>query len=264
MRRLKYQAKLQYPNPKYQTNPKSQMPKFQTSKFWSLVIWSLVIIWNLVLGIWNSTYLYARDNIVAIVNDEIVTQKDLNDFINFTRIQLSKEATQVQVEKSLQSMIPQMLDKLIEDRLILQDAKKNDYKVEVAPKRFYSIKPDESRVKARLNEIKKRYPSDAEFQKDLSSQGLVQADIESKIREQLLMYNIIEFKIRSKILVSPEEVTSFYKENPKEFISSEMRQVEVLILESLDYAKTVSYELKRSANLADLAKIYPFTIENME
>ena len=45
--------KSQIPNPKSQTNPKSQFPKFQTVVFRSLVIGTLVLIWNLVLGAWN-------------------------------------------------------------------------------------------------------------------------------------------------------------------------------------------------------------------
>jgi hypothetical protein len=45
--------KSQIPNPKSQTNPKSQIPIFQTLVFRSLVIGSLVLIWNLVLGAWN-------------------------------------------------------------------------------------------------------------------------------------------------------------------------------------------------------------------
>jgi len=36
---------------------------------------------------------FAQDKIVAVVNDEIITQKDLNDFVNFMRMQLSIELT---------------------------------------------------------------------------------------------------------------------------------------------------------------------------
>jgi hypothetical protein len=52
-------------DPKSQINPPAkagfQTPKLQTKKFWFLVIWSLAIVWNLVLGNWNLTYLYAQD-----------------------------------------------------------------------------------------------------------------------------------------------------------------------------------------------------------
>lgn len=212
----------------------------------------MIIIWNLVLGNWNLSSLYAQDKIIAIVNNDIITQKDLNDFINFMRMQLSREYKGSELGKRIQSMKLDLQDRLIEDRLILQEAKKNDIKV------------DENRVKAKINEIKRRYPSDAEFQNDLAKQGLVQADIESKIREQLLMYNIVELKIRDKILVRPDEVTSFYNKNIKEFISSEERELEVFILESEDLANSFSYNLKSGQKSTDLATRYPFQVNNLQ
>lgn len=195
---------------------------------------------------------YAQDKIIAIVNNEVITQKDLSDFTNFIRMQLAKEFSDSEIEKRVKDMQPELLDKLIEDRLILQEAKKNNITV------------DESRLKARIAEIKSRYPSDVEFQKDLANQGLVQADIESKIREQLLMYYVIESQIRSKILVKPEEVTTFYNKNLKEFISPEERQLEMITLENEDQAKSFSYNWRTGEKLEDLATRYPLTVSNIK
>jgi len=40
----------------------------------------------------------------------------------------------------------------------------------------------------------------------------VQADLENKISEQMLMYNFVEQKVRSKVIVRPDEITSFTPE----------------------------------------------------
>jgi parvulin-like peptidyl-prolyl isomerase len=212
---------------------------------------SLAIVCILVLGAWNFNS-YADDKIVAIVNNDVITQKDLNDFINFTRMQLSKEYKDSDLEEKIESMKVDLLDRLIEDRLMLQEAKKNKIKIE------------ENRVKAKINEIKKRYNSDAEFQADLSKQGLVEADIETKIREQLLMYSIIEIEVKDKILIRPDEVTDFYNKNIKEVISGEERELEVITLENEDLAKSFSFGLKSGQKLVDLAARYPITVNKLK
>jgi parvulin-like peptidyl-prolyl isomerase len=194
---------------------------------------------------------FAEDKIIAIVNSDVITQKDLNDFIGFMRMQLSADFKGKALEEKIQSMKQDLLNRLIEDRLILQEAKKNNIRI------------DENRVKARISEVRGRYASDAEFKEDLAKHGLTQADMESRFREQLLMYEIVEQMVRSKIIVRPEEVTSFYNKNIKEFVSGEEREVETVALENDDLARIVSYELRTGIKLVDLAARYPLTVNKL-
>jgi len=250
--------KSQIPNPKSQINPVTdemknnyvsnglnpnfQIPKPQASKFWSLDIWLLIIVCNLVLGICNLNYLYAQDKIVAIVNNDIVTQRDLNNFINFTSIQLQAQYKEEELEDKIQSMKSDLLDKLIDDQLILQEAKREKINIEGA------------RVRARIEDIKKRYASDKEFQNALLQQGLSQADIETKIKEQLLMYAIIDAKIKRKIMINPAEVTDYYENNKDKFIVSEQRQFESLSIDNENTANDLYQKLKNNEGLQDVAK----------
>jgi parvulin-like peptidyl-prolyl isomerase len=194
---------------------------------------------------------YAQDKIVAIVNQDVITQKDYADFLNFMRLQLSSQYKGRELEEKINSAKADLLNRLIEDRLILQEAKKN------------GISVDEGRIKARLNEAKKGYPTEKQFQNDLMSQGLTQADIEKKIREQFLMFAIVEREVRSKVSIKPEEVTEFYKKNKKSFNSGEGRELEALSLENYDLARTVAHSLRTGAKVADLATRYPFTINQL-
>lgn len=199
----------------------------------------------------TSYELFAQDKIVAIVNNAAITQKDLDDFINFMRIQLSSEFTGEQLERKIQSMRPDLLNRLIEDRLILQEAKKNNIKI------------DDNRIKARIDEIRNGFSSEAEFQNALKRQGLVLADIESKIRDQLLMYNIIDIKVRSKIVVNPPEVTDFYNKNIDAFRLPEQRQLQVITMEDRDVAEEVSDNLKKGWELQNLAQRRSLSISNL-
>jgi len=195
--------------------------------------------------------LFAQDEIIAIVNEDAITQKDLNDFINFIRIQLSEEFKGEEMESKIQSMKLDLLDKLIEDRLILQEAKRN------------KIKIDESRVKARIDEIRKRYPSDAEFQNALSLQGMTQADIELKIKEQLLMYTIIDINVRSKIVVKPTEVTDFYQKNIEKFNTPEQREIASITIDKEEIANDIFNSLKNGGDLNNIASKYSLAVNKI-
>lgn len=185
---------------------------------------------------------------MAIVNKDVITERDLNDFLNFMRVDLRSEYTPEQLEGKIQAMKPDLLERLIEDKLILQEAKKSGMNVE------------ETRVKAKIGQIKKRYNSDSDFQDALRLQGLVQADVEAKIRDQFLMYNIIEFKIKNKIIVSPAEVTAFYEEHYLEFKSEEQRSFEIANIEDEARAKDICNYWKQNTDLQELSTKYSFSV----
>jgi len=195
--------------------------------------------------------LYAQDKVVAIVNNEIITQKDLNDFLNFISMQYSRQFKGKALEEKVGAMKQDLLQRLIEDRIILEQARNE------------KIFVDPNRVKAKIDEIKKRYPLESEFERDLAKQGLARVDLENKIREQMLMYNIVEQKVRSKVVVWPEEITSFYSQNKGDFLKPEERVLTVVILPDEGMAKDVSYQLRIGAKLEELAGKYPFTIDKL-
>lgn len=193
----------------------------------------------------------AQDKIAAIVNQDVITKKDFTDFLTFMRLQFSGQYKGKELEEKLNSVKVDLLNRLIEDRLILQEAKKSNIPI------------DEARIKSRINEAKRGYPSDAQFQAELMKQGLTQADIEKKIREQFLTFNIVDKEVRSKIIIKPEEVTDFYEKNKNSFNSGEGRELEAISLESDDLARTVAYSLKSGVKLVDLASRYPLTINQL-
>jgi len=200
---------------------------------------------------------FAQDSVVAIVNNDVITQKDLNDFLNFMRMQISAEYKGKDLEDRIQSMKLNLLQKLIEDRLILQEAK--NLKIEVG----------QDRIKSRIDDIKKKIGSDMEFQRSLKQQGLAQVDLESKIKDQLLMYNVIDYKIRSNIITTPSEVTDFYEKNKNEFKSPEQRDFASISIEDEKIANQIYSQLNAWQSFEQVAKKYgleinKFSVNNEE
>lgn len=195
---------------------------------------------------------YAEDKIVAVVNNEVITQKDLNDFLNFTRMQLAGQYKGRELEQKIQSMKIDLLNKLVEDRLILREAKVNN------------IQADNARVKARIDDLKKRYTSEMDFQHALTQQGITLADLENRIKEQLLTYNIVDYKIRSKIVVNPSEVTDFYEKNKAEFVIPEERDFLVVAMDKKELAQDIYEKLASGAPLGELKNKFSLSVDSMK
>lgn len=191
--------------------------------------------------------LYAQDQIVAVVNKEVITEKDLVDFASFLHLQLSRQYQGSQLQEKMETLIPGLLEKLIEDRLILQQAAKSNVTVEDAI------------VRGRIDEIRRNYDSDEQFQADLRNQGLVPADLEKRSREQIMSMRLIDEEVRSRIQVQPEEVTRFYQEHPDKFAPAEERLVDMVTCEHEATAVSAAHDLRRAIALADVQKRYPVT-----
>ncbi|MDD5565462.1 MAG: peptidyl-prolyl cis-trans isomerase [Candidatus Omnitrophica bacterium] len=184
----------------------------------------------------------AQKKIIAVANNEVITQKDLEDFTRFMRIQLSQQYQGKELEAKMQSMKLDLVDKLIEDRLILQEAKKN------------KVAADANQVKAKLEEIKKRYGSNMAFQDAIATQGLVEADIEERLKEQMSMYEFIQQKIKSRIIVKPEEVTEFFNTHKEEFVVGPQREFESVAARSMQAAEGIRAQLQAGKTMQEVAE----------
>jgi len=199
-----------------------------------------------------TSFVFAEDGVVAIVNNDVITQKDLNDFINFMRIQMSAQYSEAEVQQKINNMLPDLINRLIEDRLILQAAYREEIIIE------------EARIKARVIQIKKKYLTEADLQNALLVRGLSLADIELKIKEQLLMVKIIDKKIKGKIEVKPQEVTDYYYVHKQDFYNPEQRQVRFLIIEDSDLGKEFQKTITKYKDLAAIAKEFSLEITDLD
>lgn len=235
-------------NSKFKSNLKREISNIK----FKFGICNFVFILSFLFWIFNfNSSSLAQDKISAIVNNEVITQKDLDDFINYVRMQLSQDNTPENVERKIEKMKPDLLDRLIEDRLLIQEAKRSEIKI------------DPDRIKERIAQMKMRYHSDKEFQDSLAAQGLVEADIQERIKEQLYMYNLIEGKIKPKVKVNPEEVTDFYYKNIENFTISEERDFEYIIFDDEAKAQDAAEKLKNNRDWNEVAKKYSLTINKL-
>ena len=151
----------------------------------------------------------AEDAIIAVVNDEVITFKDLQDYIRQTFASLSAQGLpEDKVKEMMADLQTNGLKQLIEDKLILSRA--NEIGIEVRDKL----------VDERVAQIKAKYDSDQTFLDALVKNGATITDLREKILEQLKIKFVIDHEVRSKVFVNPQEVTEFYEQNKDSFQKS--------------------------------------------
>jgi len=187
----------------------------------------------------------AQDRVVAVVNNEIITQKDLDGFIAFMRVQLAREYSALQLERKIDSIKPDLLQRLIEDRLILQEARKSNITI------------DKWRIKAKISELKRAHNTEKEFQDFLNQQGVTEADLAQKMKDQMMTYEIVENKIKNKIVIKPSEITDYYEKNIGQFFVEEQREFISVVTQSQDLANKLSGALKSGKTAAAVEVEYP-------
>ncbi len=201
--------------------------------------------------VFGSSVISAEDGLVAIVNNEAITQKDLSNFINFMRIQMSAQYSKEEVEQRINQMRPDLIQRLIEDRLILQAAYKEDIII------------NENRIKARVQQMRKNYLTEADFQNALAAQGLNLADVELKIKEQLLMMEIIDRKIRAGIVLKPQEITDYYNAHSQGLQKPEERLVRFITIKDPKLARQIQETIAEYKDLDAISRSYSLEITDL-
>ncbi|MEW6008434.1 MAG: peptidyl-prolyl cis-trans isomerase [Candidatus Omnitrophota bacterium] len=176
------------------------------------------------------------DMIVAVVNDMIITQSELQEYINFSLLQLASQIEKDKLKEEFLDIAKEALTRLIEDKLILHEAIKAGLIIE------------DAFIEARLEEIRLRFPSEEEFKKYLLSQNLTLSDIKKNLKDQELMRSIVDKEIRSKIYVSPQETTQFFNEHPEVFSEPEARKVSLVSFSKKEEAEASLKELSQGGD----------------
>lgn len=166
-------------------------------KFYRLLVFGFVLL-SSIFNCFSQT-----NQIVAKVNNGVITSDDLE---KYSQMLLSKNDRQA-LAASKEELKKEALNRLIEDRLILQEAKKEE--IEVPPVWL------ENKIKQLIS----RHPSQEAFYESLEEQGITMSYLKERLREQYLMKEIIDQNVRAKVVIAPGEINQCYQENQEDFQS---------------------------------------------
>ncbi len=137
------------------------------------------------------------DKVVAVVNDNVLTESELNAQVELLRKQLMSKNMQLPAENVLRK---QVLQHLIDEDIQLQLAKNNNMTVD-------SIELDESIAKiAAENKL-----SLTELREELSKQGLTWENYREAIRREMLISRMQQRSVGKDVVVSAQQVDDYLK-----------------------------------------------------
>ncbi|HLX23085.1 MAG TPA: peptidylprolyl isomerase [Usitatibacter sp.] len=157
------------------------------------------------------------DRIVAVVNDEVITQNDLSERVNLVVKQLQRGGGQVPSGEVLNR---QILERMINDLLQIQLAKENGIKVDDA-----TLDKTIERI-AQENNL-----SMPDFRTALDHDGVKYPRFREDIRQEILLSRLREREVDNQVIVTDAEVETEMAREAKEASSdSEFRLSHILIM----------------------------------
>lgn len=194
------------------------------------------------------------DRIIAVVNDEVITQNDLNERISLVKRQLQGQNVQLPPADVLSK---QLLERMINDLVQVQLAKESGLKV------------DDATLEKTIQRIAdENSMSMSSFRAMLEKDGIKYARFREDIRQEILLTRLREREVENTIVVTDAEVESQVAAEARDQSSGgEFRLAHVLVLvpqqatpEQIEARRRRALqalaELRKGANFAQVAATY--------
>lgn len=138
------------------------------------------------------------DGIVAIVNKDVITQKELDIKVNEAKAELARQKIQLPPNDLLAA---QVLQRMINDRLIAQEAA-----------RFKIVVTDQN-VQQAVDAIAQRNKMTVpQLRKQIEATGMTWSDYQVSLRKEVMLDRVRQRVSESNMLISDAEVDAFLRE----------------------------------------------------
>jgi len=141
------------------------------------------------------------DRVVAVVNQEIITLSEVEKWAKPFQEKIITE-DRLERREQLQEVYRKVLERLIEEKLIDQEVKKN------------GIKISSKEVEATLEEVKRRNTAtQEELERALAVEGLTLDAYKKQIEKGLQRKKLIHWSVKVEMKLGEKELRDFYQKN---------------------------------------------------
>ncbi|MBN1931691.1 MAG: SurA N-terminal domain-containing protein [Desulfobacterales bacterium] len=206
------------------------------------------------------------DRVAAVVNDDIITLYDLNLLLKPYEESIHAQGYPSEKEtKMLTEIHEKLLNQLIDQKLADQESRR------------LKISVDEKEIDQAIETIKAagNY-TDEELKGELEKQGLKLEVYRRHIREQILQTKLVEFEIKSKIIISKEDIKSYYEAHDDIYGSRKKYHLRNILMKVSAFGgdqekrevykrmEAIREKLKNGQAFEDLARVYSESSLNAE
>ncbi|HET9553485.1 MAG TPA: peptidylprolyl isomerase [Anaeromyxobacteraceae bacterium] len=159
------------------------------------------------------------DRVAAVVNGEVITLAELRDRAGDDLRRAERLDAGPARDRAVALALRGAYDLLVAEKL---------FKAQSAA---LQLEITDAQVDAAIDDIKKRNRfDDATFEQVLKEQGLEKAGFRAQIKSQLEAMQLLNYKVRSRVKVSDEDLQNYYKTHPVAFEGEEERHVRHIFL----------------------------------
>ncbi len=189
------------------------------------------------------------ERILAVVNDELITEQDLQMVMAPVAAQIRTTSTGQEFIDRMKEARYQFLDRVIEDKLILSEAKR----------KLVIVKDPE--VDEMMAEVRNKFPSREAFLKSVDDQGYTEKKLWDRFHDQVMMQKLVGYEVRSKVSVSPGEVNEYYKIHSQDFAQGDRIKLQHILIrvgarseeEAAAFAQSLFDKIKAGASFTEIA-----------
>lgn len=192
------------------------------------------------------------ERILAIVNDEVITEQDLQVVMAPVAAQFRTQYTGQELQERLSEARREFLSRVVEEKLILSQAKKMQVIVK------------DSEVDEMVVEARNKFQSREQFLQALSEQGLSEKRLWERFRDQIMTSKLVSYDVKSKVSVSPGEISEFYRAHQDEFQQGERVRLQQILVrvsnrkpeEAKTLADSLVKQISEGGSFEELAKTH--------
>lgn len=186
------------------------------------------------------------DRIVAVVNGEIITLFDLNRRFEPVMRQLEGRALSAADEDRLKAMKRQLLDRMVVDTLLMQEAER------------LGMRASDAEVDEQIKEmLQQNRMSEDRFREELAQQGITRSQYVAELRREISINRLISTRVHNKIAVSDDEVAEYFKSNMKHLGSGRTVDLQLILLPAGEDAEALRQRIQRKEiDFAEAARQY--------
>ncbi|HUJ09076.1 MAG TPA: peptidylprolyl isomerase [Verrucomicrobiae bacterium] len=158
-----------------------------------------------------------NDAVVARVNGSEISRKELDAAVRAMTMQMARRGRQ-SLPPSGPELESGMLDELIGRELLLQEGSK------------HPGADVEQKTQAQIELVKKQLGGEEGYKTTLAETGITPEEYAKRVHDNVIIQETVRNIVEKQVKVTPEEVKSFYDENPDQFKQSEtVRASHILI-----------------------------------
>ncbi len=158
----------------------------------------------------------AEESVVARVNGVAITAAQVDRAVDEKVPRITGHGAMS--ESRRQALRTNVLDDLIQEELMVQDAKR------------LGLSAPASAVEAELVKIRQRFPDAAQYQRALSRSGLSESDVRRGVERYLLVKAATERAVNAKVSVTDASMRAHYDADPSRFVVPEQAHYRQILI----------------------------------